>query len=91
MAIKTQTFKLGKYKLDLTDTELAVHGFCDIPGDPLSLCVPRVNTMSALATVLHEAAHVEGVPTKYLDKGRDFTEHQAKLAWRMGWRLTTDS
>jgi len=87
--IRSQTFKLGKYKIILFDG--VILGFCDIPDgkSDLYLYLPTGNTEQDLGTCLHEAAHAEGVSKDLLDGERDFTEHQARLLWRMGWRKTS--
>ena len=76
--VKTQTFKLGKYYIEETNP---MQGLCDVPDGyfKLHMYIPSGDTEKELATILHEIAHAEGIPDKYLDYERDFTEHQAKL------------
>ncbi len=82
--VKTQTFKLGKYEITEIDTQIL--GLCDTPSEKLGMMIPSGNTQEALWVTLHEASHAEGVLDKYLHGDRDFTVHQAKLLWRLGWR-----
>ena len=84
--VKSQTFARGHYKIEWVDAPLA--GMCEIP-DPspnLYMVLPSGNTCKDMATCLHEVAHAEGVPDRWLDGGRDVTEAQARLLWRDGWR-----
>ena len=80
----TQTFRLGRYRIY---EDAPLDGLCDIPGDEnLTISILPGNSLRALHTALHEAAHAEGVLPRHLDVDRDFTEHQARLLWRLGWR-----
>ena len=65
-----------------------LEGMCDRPDSyhKLWMYLPEGNSLNDLATAIHEAAHAEGIPDKYLDKDRDFTIHIAKFLWRLGWR-----
>ena len=80
---KTQTFKLGKYHFDWIDSP--IRGSCDVPDGyfKLRMMIPKITSEKELADVLHEVAHAEKIPDKYLDGKRDFTVHQAKLIWRL--------
>ena len=86
MMVKSQTFALGRYRIDWVDGP--IDGLCDMPRKPdeMWLTIPAGNTEKDLATCLHEVAHAEGLPDKYLDGDVDITEAQARLLWRAGWR-----
>lgn len=86
--VKTHTFKLGKYHIELLDSKL--DGMCDLPDDyeNLHMLIQRGNTQNDLHTAIHEAMHAEGLPMKYLDGERDLTKEVARFLWRLGWRRT---
>ena len=87
MAVKTHSFRLGKYHFDWLDTML--EGMCELPDDctKLYMMIPEENTCKALCTCIHEMMHAEGIPNKYLDgEYADAAERIGKCLWRIGWR-----
>lgn len=81
--LKTHTFALGKYRID----EAHIDGLCDIPGDErLGMTIMPGGSLKALQTAIHEASHAEGIPDRFLDADRDFSEHVGRFLWRLGWR-----
>ena len=93
--LRTQTFPLGKYRIEVGPGFL---GQCEQPdkrkNPPLHMDILEGDTQVALATLIEEAAHACGIPDKYLhaeDKaGRVPADHIARLAWRRGWRLVQE-
>ena len=86
MKVKTHTFRLGKYKIDILDSKLM--GMCEIPSknnDPW-LYIPNDNDKKSLQTIIHEALHAEGVSDARVHDGCG--ERIADLLWRLGWRRT---
>jgi len=86
MTPRTQTFRRGRYSIDILDGPLL--GVCETPDKSrrLYLMIPNDDTEKALATIIHEAMHAEGVPDRLIDGHRDSAEHVARLLWRLGWR-----
>jgi hypothetical protein len=87
MKIKTHTFKLGRYYIEETDR--GVLGMCEVPGgraNSMYMFILSGKDKEALRVAIHEAAHAEGIPDKYLDEDRDFSSHLANFLWRLGWR-----
>ena len=86
MKVKTHTFRLGKYHIDIDKCE----GFCDVPDQytRLHMIILKDNGIKGLASALHEAMHAEGIPDKYIhDKdGYSDTERLARFLWRLGYR-----
>ena len=87
--VRTHTFRLGKYTMR---EENGLLGMCDMPEDGskgMELVYLQGNTRQALAVLIHEAMHAEGIPDRYIDKGGDDSaERIADIAWRLGWRRT---
>jgi hypothetical protein len=86
--IRTHSFKNGKYAIEEIDGLL--RGVCEIPddGELLYIIVPEENTQRSLQTVIHEALHANGLPSKYLDEEHDVAEAVGRFLWRLGWRRT---
>ena len=82
--VKTHTFKLGRYHIDILDSVL--YGSCDQPDNyyTLRMQIPNDNTLISLQTIVHECLHAEGVPTPKVHE--DMGERIATLLWRLGWR-----
>lgn len=87
--MKTHTFKLGKYQIDIDKCE----GFCDIPDDytTLHMHILKDEGFKGLSSALHEGLHADGIPDKYLHKedGTSDTERLARFLWRLGYRKVT--
>ena len=86
MKVRTQTFRCGRYTIDILPGPLA--GICEKPdkAKALYMLIPNDNTERDLCTIIHEAMHAEGVPDRLLDGDRDSASAIAKLLWRLGWR-----
>ena len=89
--VRTATFALGRYRVVEYDRIL---GSCDVPGDnDLELAIMPGSSQQALAVLLEEMMHAEGIPDKYLhseDKNDQRpADRMARCAWRLGWRRRT--
>jgi len=86
MTVRTHTFKLGKYRVDIMTER--VDGWCDLPekNPSLEIHVPGDNSKNALHTTIHEALHANGLHGTHLDKDFDVSEGVARFLWRLGWR-----
>lgn len=84
MAIKTHTFRLGRYRIEFC---YRIDGVCDTPNDDdedLTMLLLDGSDFKAFNSALHEAMHADGIDDKYLhDKeGYSDTERLAKFMWR---------
>ena len=87
--VKTHTFKLGKYHIDICG---GVQGLCDVPDRDneawrdtrKEMTILEGNTLEALEVATHESFHAEDIPEKFTH--RDSPERIAKFLWRLGWR-----
>jgi len=90
MKLKTHTFRLGKYYVEIDKCE----GFCDQPNSyhKLHIQILKNDGFKGLSSAIHEALHAEGIPDRFLHKedGTSDTERIARFLWRLGYRKVSD-
>jgi len=64
-----------------------------MPNKGMGIVVPADGSQQAMAVTIHELLHACGVPDRALhkidEKGRDCTDHVARVMWKLGWRQIT--
>jgi len=83
---------LGWYTV--TSSYDQILGLCDTPTNKgMGIVVPADGSQQAMAVTIHELLHACGVPDRALhkidEKGRDCTDHVARVMWKLGWRQIT--
>ena len=87
--MKSHTFKLGKFTLQLVDRIDGITETPDIEGEyNRRICIVKSGGYRELSSALHEALHADGIHDDYLHKpdGTSDTERIAKFLWRYGYR-----
>ena len=87
MAVRTEVFSSGRYRIELHED---YHGFAEVPRQPGAdeLCIwinPRLRGKQRLETIIHEAIHAEW-PDMPEQKVEAAGTNIGRLVWRLGYR-----